>query len=128
MGDDNVGVVRGAYDAFRRGDVPSIIGILHDDIEWHVPAVLPHGFDARGHEQVGQFFARLVERWDELAVEVSDFVASGAHVVALGRASGTIDGQGAGYGFAHVWVMADGKAIRFFELVDPDEELLSLGR
>jgi ketosteroid isomerase-like protein len=93
MADDNVGVVRGAYDAFQRGDVPAIIGILHDDIEWHVPAVLPHGFDARGHEQVGQFFARLVERWDELGIEIGDFVASGAHVVApsAARAARSMD-------------------------------------
>ena len=123
--DDNVGVVKGAYDAFQRGDIPSIIGILQEDVDWHVPAVLPHRFEARGHDQVGLFFERLMEVWEELGVEVSDFVASGDHVVVLGRASGRIDGRAAGYGFAHVWVMAGGKATRFFELVDPDEELLS---
>jgi uncharacterized protein len=128
MAEDNIGVVNGAYDAFRRGDIPSIIGVLHDDVEWHVPTVLPHGFDARGHEEVGQFFAKLAERWDELGVEIDDLVASGGHVVALGRASGRIDGQAAVYGFAHVWVITDGKVTRFFEFVDPDEELLSLRR
>jgi ketosteroid isomerase-like protein len=125
MVEDNVQVVSGAYDAFRRGDIPSIIGILHDDVDWHVPAVLPHRFDARGHEEVRQFFGRLAELWDELGVETDDLVASGDHVVVIGRASGKIDGRAAGYGFAHVWVMADGKATRFFEFVDPDEELLS---
>jgi hypothetical protein len=128
MAEENVGVVRGAYDSFRRGDIPSIIGILHDDVDWHIPAVLPHRFDARGHDEVRQFFEKLMEVWDELAVEIDDIVASGDHVVALGRANGKIDGRAAGYGFAHVWVMADSQATRFFEFVDPDEELLSLSR
>lgn len=128
MSEKNVEVVRGAYDAFQRGDIPSILEILHDDVGWHVPAVLPHGFDATGHDEVRQFFEKLARTWEGLAVEIDEVVASGDHVVAIGRASGKIDGREAGYGFAHVWVMADGRARRFFELVDPDEELLSLGR
>jgi ketosteroid isomerase-like protein len=128
MAEENVGVVRGAYEAFARGDVPSIIGILHDDVDWHIPVVLPHRFDARGHDEVRQFFQRLAELWDELAVEVDEIVASGDHVVVLGRATGRIDGNATGYGFAHVWVMADRRATRFFEFVDPDEELLSASR
>jgi uncharacterized protein len=126
MVDDNVGVVKGAYDAFQRGDVPGILAILDDSVDWHVPAALPHRFDAHGPDEVGQFFSRLMELWNELAVSVDEFVASGDHVIVLGRASGTIDGRAAGYAFAHVWVISGGKASRFFELVDPDEELLSL--
>jgi ketosteroid isomerase-like protein len=121
-------VVQGAYDAFRRGDVPAIIEVLHDDVDWHVPAVLPHRFDGRGRDDVRRFFEQLMGLWDELGVETEAFVVSGDHVVVLGRASGKIRGRAAGYGFAHVWVMADGKVAQFFEFVDPDEELLSLGR
>ena len=39
-----------------------------------------------------------------------------------GRASGHLrGGQAAGYGFAHVWTVSDGRATRFDEYVDPDE-------
>jgi ketosteroid isomerase-like protein len=128
VAEENVEVVRGAYDAFRRGDIPAIIGILSEDVDWHVPAVLPQRFDARGHDEVRRFFEKLMEVWDELAVETDDIVASGDHVVVLGRSRGKIDGRAAGYGFAHVWVIADRQATRFFEFVDPDEELLTLTR
>jgi uncharacterized protein len=128
MADENVEVIRGAYDAFARGDIPAIIQILHDDVDWHVPAALPHRFEAHGHDEVRQFFEKLVGMWEGLAVEIDQIVASGDHVVVLGRANGKIDGKEAGYGFAHVWVLADRRATRFFEFVDPDEELLSLTR
>jgi ketosteroid isomerase-like protein len=126
MPEENVEAVRGAYDAFRRGDIPSIIATLQEDVDWHVPAVLPHRFHAHGWDEVGQFFEKLGRLWDELAVEIDEVVASGDTVVVLGRASGKIEGGPAGYGFAHVWVMTDRRATRFFELVDPDEDLLAL--
>jgi ketosteroid isomerase-like protein len=128
MVEQNVGVVRGAYDAFGRGDVPSIIAILHDDVEWHVPAVLPHRFDARGPAEVARFFERLMELWDELGVELETMAASDDHVVAVGRASGSIQGTKTGFGFAHVWAIANGRVTGFSEFVDPDEELLALRR
>ena len=128
MAEENVATVRSAYDAFRSGDIPSIIAILHEDIDWHVPAVLPHRFEAHGHEGVRQFFEKLAQVWEGLAVEVDEIVASGDKVVVLGRASGKIDGRAAGYGFAHVWAMTDRRASRFFEFVDPDEDLLALTR
>ena len=30
----NVEIVRGAYDAFARGDVPAVVGTMDPDIEW----------------------------------------------------------------------------------------------
>jgi uncharacterized protein len=128
MAEENAATVRSAYDAFSSGDIPSIIAILHEDVDWHVPAVLPHRFEAHGHDEVQQFFEKLMQVWEELVVEIEDLVASGDKVVALGRASGRIDGRAAGYGFAHVWAMTDRRASRFFEFVDPDEDLLALTR
>jgi ketosteroid isomerase-like protein len=75
-----------------------------------------------------QFFEKLARVWDELGVEIEAVVASGDKVVALGRARGKIDGRAAGYGFAHVWAMTERRATRFYEFVDPDEDLLALTR
>jgi hypothetical protein len=53
--------VREAYDAFGRGDIPGVLGMLADDVEWSVPEPLPHAVSTTGREGVGQFFGRLAE-------------------------------------------------------------------
>src|SRR3989475_13200445 len=32
---DNVGLVRGAYEAFAKGDVQKVLGLLVDKVEWY---------------------------------------------------------------------------------------------
>ena len=43
MPGQNVELIQRAYDAFARGYIPEVMSVLADDIEWHVPAVLPQG-------------------------------------------------------------------------------------
>ena len=125
MAQDNVELLRGTYEAFGRGDVPTVLGSFADDITWHVPAVLPTGGDAKGKEEVAQFFQRLVETWKEgLALDLRDYVASGDRVCVIGRAEGRLDGTQTGYGFVHCWTVRDGLCVDFDEYVDPDQEML----
>lgn len=49
-------------------------------------------------------------------------------VVAVGRANGTLRNEGdAGYGFAHVFTLSDGRITRFRDYADPDATLRRLG-
>jgi ketosteroid isomerase-like protein len=41
--ENSAGVVRSAYDAFARLDLESALALLHPDIEWIRPDVLPWG-------------------------------------------------------------------------------------
>ena len=124
MAQDNVALLRETYDAFGRGDVPAVLGSFADDITWHAPAVLPQGGDAKGKEEVAQFFQRLVGAWEGLQLDLRDFVASGDRVCVIGRAEGGLDGTQTGYGFVHCWTVRDGLCVDFDEYVDPDPELL----
>jgi ketosteroid isomerase-like protein len=124
MADQNLDTIRGAYEAFSRGDMPGVLGILAEDIAWNVPPPLPQAGEAHGHDEVGAFFQRLGALWQDLALELDDFVASGDRVCVIGRGSGTLDGRQAGYGFVHAWTLADGKATRFDEYAQPGPELL----
>jgi ketosteroid isomerase-like protein len=128
MGDGNLEVIRGVYDAFGRGDIPGVLGIMSDDIGWHVPEELPHGMDARGPDEVGGFFQQLAGKWDGLTVDVEALVDGGDRVVALTNIHGSFGGLDTGYRAAHVWTLKDGKAVRFDEYVDQPEELLSAAR
>ncbi len=57
----NVRTVQTIYDAFMRGDVPTIVGNLADTFEWHhrgAPAV-PWGISRSTKPQVESFFREL---------------------------------------------------------------------
>ena len=124
MSDKNLELVQGAYEAFGRGDIPAVLSALADDISWKVPPPLPQAAEVRGHEEVGQFFERLTGIWQDFNVEVDDFVASGDRVCVIGRGSGKVDGEQAGYGFVHCWTIEGDRASRFDEYVSPGPELL----
>ena len=125
MADSNLELVQSGYEAFGRGDIPAVLEILSEDIEWSVPEILPHGMKTRGRDGVGGFFQNLGSTWEGLNVEVDDFVASGDRVVVLGRASGSLNGVQTGYGFVHAWKVADGAAVTFDEYVDPPRDVIT---
>jgi uncharacterized protein len=125
MAQDNVELLRKTYDAFGRGDIPAVMESFADDINWQAPAVLPHGMDARGKDEVGRFFEGLAGTWDGLTLDFGDFVASGDRVCVIGRAQGGLDGTQTGYGFVHCWTIRDGVCTDFEEYVDPAPELLA---
>jgi ketosteroid isomerase-like protein len=124
MSDQNVELIRGGYEAFERGDVPAVLAILADDIAWTVPPPLPQAIEARGQEEVGRFFERLAGIWQDLDLQIDDFCASDNRVCVIGRGSGKVDGQQAGYGFIHCWTIDGGRATRFDEYAQPGPELL----
>ena len=124
MTDGSLELVRGAYDAFGRGEIEGVFAILAEDVDWTVPEVLPQGGHYAGKQDVAAFFERLGSLWEGLSLDIEDFVASGDRVCVIGRASGGRDGERTGYGWVHVWTVRDGAAVRFAEYADPAPELL----
>jgi ketosteroid isomerase-like protein len=120
MPESSVDVVRGLYEAFGRADIPAILNVLDENIEWSVPDNLPHGGDFRGREAVGRFFQGIGENWEDLAVDVGDILSDGERVVALIRAHGRLraNNEDTGYTAAHAWTVREGTPTRFAEYVD----------
>jgi uncharacterized protein len=119
-------LVKGAYEAFGRGDVPAVLGVLSERVEWDVSAVLPQGGGWRGREDVGGFFQNLGSHWSDLTIDVEELIDDGDTVVAIGRGAGRLTRHGdasAGYKFVHVFTVAGGEITRFREWGDPDEAL-----
>jgi uncharacterized protein len=54
----NRDLIKRAYDAFGRGDIPTVLGILDEQIRWHVPGQSPLSGDYIGHEEVLSFFKK----------------------------------------------------------------------
>jgi uncharacterized protein len=59
MAQQDVDLIRGGYEAFRRQDIPAVLELFRSDIEWDVPASLPPGGHYTGPDAVGGFFAKL---------------------------------------------------------------------
>jgi uncharacterized protein len=118
-------LVQRAYDAFGRGDIPAILGLLDDGVEWTAPGTLPQGGTFKGRDEVGSFFETVGGAWEQLEVEPEAMGEVGDElVVAVVRLHGTRRGGGpAGWGAAHVWDVRDGRLARFREYTDLDAPL-----
>jgi ketosteroid isomerase-like protein len=117
----NLNSVRTVYDAFAKGDIPTVLGFLSPDIEWTEAEGFPYGGTYVGPKAVLEgVFLRLSSEWEGFAAVPDEFIDGGDSVVAQGKYSGTYKSTGRSFqaNFAHVWKVADGKAVRFVQYVD----------
>jgi ketosteroid isomerase-like protein len=121
---ENIAVVQQAYSAFQRGDIPGLLELVAEDVEWEavkgVPASVPFAGVRRGRAQVGEFFA-IVGREEEFSrFEPREFFAAGDRVVVLGSYEARV--RRTGKTFSGEWAMAftirAGKIARFTEYAD----------
>lgn len=84
--DDNLRTVRGVYTAFGNGDIPAMLTLLADDIEWEHPgpSQIPWAGSFRGHDGVVSFFTAIMENADFLGFEPQTFLSDGDRVVVFG--------------------------------------------
>jgi uncharacterized protein len=120
MSQQNVDLVRSAYEAYNRRDPEAVIASFDPDIDWHVPDSLAWGDHVRGLQAVAQFFEGLKPYMgDDHQVRVDELIGAGDRVVALVRHRGSAPG-GAPYDVPSimVWTAADGKLTALYEQLD----------
>ena len=123
---ENTRVVRDAYAAFGRGDIPALLGLMADEIDWQpvigAGAHVPFAGRRTGKAAVGEFFRLVAESEDFQPFDPREFIAQGETVVALGHYRAVTRGAGAGKGFdsdfAMVFTVRDGKIAGFREFTD----------
>jgi ketosteroid isomerase-like protein len=114
----NIDILRDGYAAFGRGDIPAVLAIFADDIDWYTPEELPGGGTFHGTAGVLEFFSTLPTTYQKLSVEPDRFLDAGDQVIVEGHDRGQIDGTPFEVGFAHVWTFVDGKATAMREYMD----------
>ena len=118
----SVEVVRGAYEAFDRGDLDGVVACFADEIVWEQAQGLPHGGVYRGRDAVRtHIFDPLdAEWWVGFRADAHEFIDAGDDVVVLGRyyGRGRESGRTLDVPFAHVWTLRDGRAVRFRQFLD----------
>lgn len=117
----NTDFLRRAYAAFASGDIPSVLALFDDEIEWIEPAghVYPGTFIG-ADAIVENVFIPLSSEWDAYLVEPDTFICEGDQVAALGWLSGTYTASGLAFRarFIHWWTITDGRIIRFEAVED----------
>ena len=121
MAEQSVDVIRGAYEAFARGDVPGVLGAMADDIEWHEAEGMPYGGVYHGGEAVAQnVFGPITQDIPDFTVTPEEFIASGDAVAVVVRYTGTgkATGKRLDLSVVHVWDVRGGKIARFRQFAD----------
>jgi ketosteroid isomerase-like protein len=114
MSEENVEVVRRAFEAYERGDVEAMLEEVDQEVQWkQVEEPAP----VYGRDGVREAVQRWDETWDNLRAEVDEYIDAGDCVIALirfrglGRASG-VPVEMASY---HVFTVRNGKVARMTE-------------
>jgi ketosteroid isomerase-like protein len=114
---ENVQMVREIYAAFGRGDVPTILNLVAEDVEWTNPGApaVPYAGRRRGRAQVAEFLAALNENVKIERLVLRDLIAQEGQVVALGSWQGRVRANDRMFetDWAMLWVCARGRVARF---------------
>src|SRR5687767_14232341 len=107
---DTLKVVQDAYGSFQRGDIPSLLASLSEDVQWFLPgdpSIVPVAGLRQGVSGVADFFSTLATTQDAEMFEPREFVAQGDTVVSLGEYRWRVKKTGKVFGskFAHVFTV-----------------------
>jgi len=129
----NVQNLKGGYEAFGRGDIPSVLALFDPNIEWREAEGNPYKPDGKawigGDAIVEHLFMRLGSEWDGFTVTPNELYDAGDTVVAECRVTGvhkatgkSIDAQA-----CHVWKFSDGKVTSFQGYADTAQMQEAMG-
>jgi uncharacterized protein len=118
----NVAIVQQLYAAFSRRDMPAIIALLTDDVEWGEPdnPHNPAGGTRRGHQGFLEWanIGRAAE--DILALDIHKILADHDTVAVIGHEKCLAKPTGKTYesDFVHLLTVRAGRIARFQEFFD----------
>jgi uncharacterized protein len=129
MGEADVVTVERGYAALNRGDLSVVLELLDPDIEWHEPGWSPEAGTHRGRDSFERFLRGWLESFEQFRIEPERVVQRGDQLVAVVRQTGA--GRSSGVQvetrLAHVWTIADGKAVRWEGVPEPEAVLGDVG-
>ena len=135
MSEENVELVRRAFEAFNRGGVDACVseGIWSPEVVWDVtPSGIPGLGTYRGHEEVKAFFeddwfkAFPFEEWE---VELEEVIDAGDRVIGMSRqhGRGASSGAVAELELAQVATVRNGQIVRVDNYLDREKALEAAG-
>lgn len=123
MSSANIELIKGLYQSFDAGDVPTVLGLLRPDIVWNEAENNPY---ADGNPYIGPqavvegVFTRCATEWDGFSITVNELLDAGDTVVAMCHYTGVhkATGRALNAQVVHVWRIAAGKVSAFDQRLD----------
>jgi ketosteroid isomerase-like protein len=117
--EENINVVRRAYQAFGQNDLPTIFELLDPEVVFYQTELLPWGGRREGHEGMRSFLEDLA-RNVEAQVELDEYIEAGESVVAVGRTRGRVRNTDEKFEAraVHVWTLREGRVVGFEAYID----------
>ena len=128
----NAEIIECLYEAFAKGDVPTVLGFFDPQIEWNEAEGVRYADrnPYRGPMAVAEgVFGRIISEVDQFAVVTAKFIDGGDTVVVEGRYKGKVKATGTMLDaqFAHVYMLSGGKIVRFQQYTDTGQWTKALG-
>jgi ketosteroid isomerase-like protein len=130
MSQENVELVQRAWHAFQAEDVPALVEMSHQDLEFVSAMSAVDAPTYRGPQLWTSYFERMHETWEEWLIEDfnvfdagDDRVAAVFRLIGTGRRSGVRVEQESGLAYT----LRQGKLWRIHTYLDPDEALAAVG-
>jgi hypothetical protein len=115
MAHPNEELTQKGYEAFAKGDLDTLNGLMADDLVWHVPGNNPLSGDYRGKEAVLGLFGKIMERsGGTLHQEIHDILANDEHAVVMVVSRAEREGKTLEDRQVHVLHLKDGKVTEFW--------------
>ena len=133
----NLATVQGIYEAFGKGDVPAILEVLADEVEWEswddnsaVKAGVPWMIPRHGKQDVIRFF-ETVGQMEIVGLDVLSMMEGGNQVAVEFVLEANLPAWGDGHyrdEEMHLWTFDDsGKVVRLRHYTDTAKHIAALG-
>lgn len=110
-------IVQQAYAAFAQGDVPAILDLVADEVDWEFVGSenLEYAGLRRNRDEVAAFFAAVAAADAIHVFEPREFIEAGNHVTVLGweQATALDSTEDFASEWVHVFTVRDGKITRW---------------
>jgi uncharacterized protein len=130
MSQENVEIVRRGYEAFNRGDIDGVVGLLAPDFEYVASGLVPGvGGVYRGADGLKGFAETFWAEFDDPRIEIHDLIDAGDQVVASTtmRGHGKQSGAETSWSVWQVWRVRDGTAVGGQGFPSRDDALEAVG-
>jgi ketosteroid isomerase-like protein len=130
MSEENMEVVRNAFDAFTRGEIEGVLRLCDESVVITQPPELPGvSPQQRGHSGVLEAFGIWPNQWDDYYIEILRAVESGDHVVVTTKQGGRGKQSGVEVEmeFTFVFTVRDAKIVEWQIFMHEDQALKAAG-
>jgi ketosteroid isomerase-like protein len=133
MSQENVEVVRAAFEAWNAGELPDVVSHFHPELVYHPRADEPDPSPHVGRDAYERLVNGFVDSFSEVTFEVLEWIDAGDHVIASTVLHAVLHGQegasGAGVSDTYVFVykLRDGLVVEGWEYRTKQEALEVVG-